>query len=84
MTVGVDDAYSLFLNPAGIPGFDAEAISLGISLGHWTKPFLSRVFLFPDERIYHSHYMEPEALGLPISCRQPQAGAWSPALTIQV
>ncbi len=37
MTVGVDDAYSVFLNPAGIPGFGAEAISLGMHYGGWTE-----------------------------------------------
>ena len=37
ITVGVDDAYSVFLNPAGIPGFGAETISLGVNYGSWTE-----------------------------------------------
>ncbi len=47
MTVGVDDAYSLFLNPAGIPGFGAETISLGLSYGGWTETTPVRSTILP-------------------------------------
>ena len=47
MTVGVDDAYSVFLNPAGIPGFGAEAISLGLNYGGWTETTPVRSTIVP-------------------------------------
>ncbi|MCD4701665.1 MAG: hypothetical protein K8S24_07395 [Candidatus Aegiribacteria sp.] len=57
MTVGVDDAYSLFLNPAGIPGFGAEAISLGMNFGRWTETTpVGNTFISRGEDIPFSLY----------------------------